>query len=117
MARFAAMPDREHRLPDPAVVFLKARLLQNTVVAERAMRPMTSLQVAAYLIVAAGWAALLTWKWNVIDSWLHRLTPGRMILGISAESASSVSMTFFAALLVLSSVTIMVALHTILADE
>jgi hypothetical protein len=116
MTRFAALPDREHRLPDPSVVFFKARLLQNTAAAERAMRPMTSLQVAAYLIVAAGWAALLTWKWNIIDAWLHHLSPGRMILGASVE-ASSLSITFFAALLILSSVTIMVALHTILADE
>ncbi len=117
MAQFAALPDREHRLPDPSVVFLKARLLQSTAVAERAMRPMTSLQVAAYLIVAAGWAAMLTWKWGMIDAWLHRFSPARMVLGATSDSAASLSITFFAALLVLSSVTIMVALHTIMADE
>jgi hypothetical protein len=112
------VPDREHILPDPSVVWLKAQLLRDIAVADRATRPMNSIQMSAYLIVAACWAAVLTWKWDVIERWLHRLTPGRFVLGASTDAAaSSISVTFLGALIVLSSVTIMVALHTILAEE
>jgi len=119
MASFAAMPDREHPLPDPSVVWLKAQLLRDIAIADRATRPMTSIQMGAYLIVAACWAAVLTWKWAAVDHWLQRLSPGRMVLGASADVAASasISFTFVIALIVLCSITIMVALHTILAEE
>jgi hypothetical protein len=119
MLRFAAMPDREHILPDPQVVWLKAQLLRNTAVADRAMRPMTSLQIGAYLFVAACWAGVLTWKWNAIQSWIHRLSPGQFVLGASANAAAaaSISLTFMISLVILASLTIMLALHTILAEE
>ena len=118
MAKFAAMPDREHLLPDPSVVWVKAQLLRNTAYAERATRPMTTLQMSAYLVIAACWAAVLTWKWDVLSRWLHRLTPGQFVLGATTDAASaSFSIAFLVALLVLSSLTIMVALHTILAEE
>jgi hypothetical protein len=118
MTSFAAMPDREHILPDPSVVWLKAQLLRDIATADRATRPMTSLQTGAYLVIAACWAAVLTWKWEVIVIWLHRLSPGQFIIGASTDAtASSMSMTFLMALVVLASLTIMVALHTILAEE
>jgi hypothetical protein len=118
MASFAAMPDREHILPDPSVVWIKAQLLRDIATADRATRPMTSIQTSAYLIVAACWAGVMTWKWDVITVWLHRLTPGRFVLGASTDAAaSSMSMTFLMALVVLASLTIMLALHTILAEE
>jgi hypothetical protein len=115
MGQFAKMPDREHILPDPSVVWLKAQLLRNTLAAERVTRPITSLQIGAYLVVAACWAALLTWKWNALQSWIHRLSPSGMVMSGAAEA--SLSMTFFAVLIVLSSVTVLVAFHTILAEE
>jgi hypothetical protein len=119
MSQFAALPDREHLLPDPSVVWLKAQLLRDRAIAERATRPMNSIQLASYLIVAACWAAVLRWKWPVIDVWMHRLSPGRMVLGASADAAASasVSFAFVTALIVLASLTIAVALHTILAEE
>jgi len=118
MTSFAALPDREHILPDPSVVWLKAQLLRDIATADRATRPMTSLQTGAYLIVAACWAAVLTWKWEVIVVWLHRLSPGQFVIGASTDAAaSSMSMTFLMALVVLASLTIMLALHTILAEE
>jgi hypothetical protein len=116
MQRFAGMPDREHILPDPSVVWLKAQLLRNTAAAERVTRPITSLQIAAYLVVAACWAALLTWKWGAIVALVHRLTPSGMVLG-GASGAASISMSLLAVVLVLSSLTLLVALHTILAEE
>ena len=119
IARFAALPDREHPLPDPSVVWLKAQLLRDIATADRATRPMTSIQMASYLVVAACWAAVLTWKWEAINQWLHRLSPSKFVIGASTDVAASatISFTFVIALIVLASITIMVALHTILAEE
>lgn len=118
MVKFAAMPDREHMLPDPSVVWLKAQLLRNTAVAERVTRPMTTVQMSAYLVIAACWAAVMTWKWDVLSRWIHRLTPGALVIGTSTDAATAqFSITFLVALVILASLTIMVALHTILAEE
>jgi len=112
------MPDRERQLPDPTTMWVKAKLLQSQALAERASRPITRVQIAAYLIVAGGWAALVTWKWTTLSAWLNSFTPSHIILGATgAEAAASLSLTFFAALVVLASVTVMLAFHTILAEE
>jgi hypothetical protein len=115
MGRFARISDREHILPDPSVVWLKAKLLQGSVDAGRAGRPLDIAQVLAYMVVAGGWAGLLTWRWNMIEAWMHRLTPSGLI--VSAARAETLSMSFFALLFVLASMTVMLALHTILAEE
>ena len=113
MDRFARISDREHILPDPSVVWLKAQLLRGTMDAARAARPMTFAQLIAYLIVGTGWAALLTWKWQAVSAWLRHLTPAGMMTGSSSE----LSFSFFALVFVLASSTVMIALHTILAEE
>ncbi len=115
MTRFAKIGDREHRLPDPAVVFLKARLLQGSADAARVARPITVIQMVAYLVVAGGWAALLTWKWDAVATWLRGFTPTGLVQ--NAASGESLSMSFFALLFVLASMTVTVALHTIMAEE
>ena len=112
MTSFARMGDREHRLPDPSLVWLKAKLMQGTLDAARASRPLTIAQMLAYLIVAGGWAGALTWKWEAIEKWMHGLTPAGVI-----TTTSSLSMSFFAVVFVLASMTVMLALHTILAEE
>jgi len=118
MLQFADGDDREHRLPDPAVLWLKAQLLQATATVDRAARPITSMQMAAYLIIAACWAALLTWKWTAIQVWMESLTPKHFMSGpVSASASASLSMTFFIGVILLASATVMVALHTILAEE
>jgi hypothetical protein len=115
MRQFARVSDREHILPDPSVLWLKARLLQGTSNAARAARPLDLLQMIAYLTVGGGWAALLTWRWDLIEGWLHGITPGTLVQAASRTEALSLS--FYAMLFVLASVTVMVALHTILAEE
>lgn len=115
MTRFARMGDREHPLPDPAVVFLKARLLQGTADAARVSRPITVIQMVAYLVVAGGWAALLTWKWDAVAAWLRGFTPTGLVQ--NAAGGGSLSMSFFALVLVLASMTVTLALHTIMAEE
>jgi hypothetical protein len=118
MSSFAENDYRAQPLPDPAVLWLKAHLLQSTAAVERASRPITTLQIAAYLIIAAGWAALMTVKWNSIQSWLHGFTPTAMVArAAGAGSAASISGSVIITLVILSSMTVMLALHTILAEE
>lgn len=113
--RFRRMSDRQHILPDPSIVWLKAKLLQGTIDIARISRPMTALQLIAYGIVAAGWAALLTTKWTAIQAWLRGFTPTDLV--VSAARAETLSMSFLAIVFVLASTTVMLALHTILAEE
>jgi hypothetical protein len=115
MGRFARITDREHPLPDPSIVWLKAKLLQGTVDASRASRPLDIAQFIAYAVVAAGWAALLTWKWDAVRTWLGGFTPNAVVT--TAARAGSLSMSFFAIVFVLASFTVMLGLHTILAEE
>jgi hypothetical protein len=118
MESFARLDDRRHNLPDPAVLWLKAKLMRSNADVQRAALPMTRLQIAAYLIVAACWAALLTWKWTAIQAWVNGLTPNHMILGASgAESTASLSLTFLIGIVLLGSATFAIAMHTILAEE
>lgn len=115
MDRFARISDREHILPDPSIVWLKAKLMQSTADVARVSRPLNFLQLVAYLIVAGGWAGVLTWKWDAVNDWIHSLTPAALVT--SAPSAETLSMSFFAIVFILASMTVMLALHTILAEE
>lgn len=118
MSDLARQDDREHILPDPSVVWLKAQLLRQHAAVEQASKPMNALQIAAYVIVAAGWAALLTWKWAAVEEWMLTFSPRYLLSGAALHGGtSSLSMTFFAIVIVLSSVTVMLALHTIVAEE
>jgi len=116
MTRFAKISDREHRLPDPQLVFLKARLLHANADAARVARPITLVQMAAYLVVAGGWVALLTWKWDAVAAWLRGLTPTGMVQNM-AGGGQSLSLWFFAVVFVLASMTATLALHTIMGED
>ncbi|HYC61534.1 MAG TPA: hypothetical protein VEK79_18410 [Thermoanaerobaculia bacterium] len=115
MDRFAHISDREHILPDPSVVWLKAKLLQTTADANRASRPIDTVQMIAYAIVAAGWAGLVMWRWDDIERWVRSFSPTGLIE--SAARAEQVSLSFFGMVFVLASMTVMLALHTILAED
>jgi hypothetical protein len=119
MKQFAAIDDREHILPDPSVIWLKARVMQSVKEAERASRPVNAMQIAAYAAVAACWTALLSWKWSVIQSWLESLRPTNILISgaTAAPSSSMMSAPFFVTLLVLASVTVALAMHTIFVEE
>ena len=119
MHEFASIDEREHILPDPSVVWLKAQLLRGSAAADRAARPLAIYQMAAYVAVAAGWAALLTWKWNALQAWLNGLTPSGFIANASGSSsaATTVSVSFFGAILALASLTVVIGMHTILSEE
>lgn len=115
MTSFANVEDRQHPLPDPTLMYLKAQLLQQTKTVERATRPMTIANIASYALIASGWAALVTWKWNAIQAWVASLSPRGIVFGVANEPSLSIS--FFATLILLASATMMLALHTILAEE
>ncbi|PYQ59029.1 MAG: hypothetical protein DMF58_13150 [Acidobacteria bacterium] len=117
MKQLAAI-DHTPRLPDPNSLWVKAKLLQSTAAMERASRPLTRFQIAAYLIVAGGWAALVTWTWSALQAWINSFTPAHIIMGAAgAQTAQSLSLTLLMALIALGSVTVMLAFHTILAEE
>ncbi|HUR82954.1 MAG TPA: hypothetical protein VM733_19500 [Thermoanaerobaculia bacterium] len=115
MTRFSKISDREHRLPDPQLVYLKAQLLHANADAARVSRPITIVQLVAYLVVAGGWVALLTWKWDAVATWMRGLTPTGLVQNVAG--GHSLSMSFFAVVFVLASTTAMLALHTIMAEE
>lgn len=117
MHEFAAIEDRDHVLPDPQVIWLKARVLQSAKAIERASRPITTAQIGAYAIIAACWAALLTWKWAALQAWLNSLTPSHFLLGAAGAQSASLSLSFIVSCVVLGSVTVMLAMHTVLAEE
>ena len=116
MYRFSRTNERQHRLPDASVVWLKAQLLRGNLIADRASRPLNVLQVAAYILVAGGWAALVTWKWAELQTWMLSFTPKSVVGGI-AGTQTMVSAPLVLAIMVLASMTVMLALHTILAEE
>jgi hypothetical protein len=115
MTQFSRIGDREHILPDPSVIWLKAKLLQRAADVNRVSRPMDALQLIAYVVVAGGWAGTLLWKWKEVETWMRTFTPTGMVESVAR--AESLSMSFFALVLVLASMTVMLALHTILAEE
>jgi hypothetical protein len=113
-----ALVDQVPRLPDANTLWIKAKLMQSTVAAERAALPLTRFQVVAYAIVAAAWASLVTWKWTALQAWINSLSPTRIVLASAgAQAATSLSLTFLMALIALASVTVMLAFHTILAED
>jgi hypothetical protein len=115
MTSFSRMSDREHRLPDPSIVWLKAQLMQGVADVARISRPITIAQLMAYFAVAGGWAALLTWKWHAVQAWLGSFTPTGIVQ--NAARSESLSISFLTIVFVLASTTVMLALHTILAEE
>src|SRR5688500_18922992 len=68
MYRFSRTNERQHRLPDASVVWLKAQLMRGSAIADRASRPLNIIQMVAYIVVAGGWAALVTWKWTELQN-------------------------------------------------
>jgi hypothetical protein len=103
-------------LPDPAVIWLKANLMRGLAITDRASRPLNFVQLIAYLAVAAGWAALLTWKWADLHAWVVSVTPANLV-GNLAGTEASFSVTIVAAVVILSSLTLGLGLHAILAEE
>ena len=118
MQQFAAIEDRQHALPDPAVIWLKARVLQSAKEVQRAARPVTIAQIGAYAAIATCWTVLLTWKWSAIHAWLTAIQPSHIVLGAAtAGQTAPITIPFLATLLLLGAATVALAMHTILSEE
>ena len=115
MTRFARIDERRGKLPDPNVVWLKAQLLGSTAAAQRATRPLNILQMISYVIVAGGWASVLTWKWSDLQRWLLGFTPLQMAQNMT--HSATMSSTFLLTVFVLATMTVGLAFHTIRAEE
>ena len=116
MSSFAEVDERSRALPDPAVIWLKAQILRGGEVPQRALLPLDIAQITSYVVIAAGWAALLTWKWTELERWVMSFTPASL-LGDLASTQSSISATVVGAVVVLSSITVLLGVHAILAEE
>lgn len=115
MDRLGRTDERTQKLPDPSVVWLKSQILRGSAAAERVSRPVTIAQVLAYVFVAAGWAGFLSWKWEFVRRWMNGFSTEHF--AVQAASTSGVSLGMLLTLFMLSSITVLVALHTILAEE
>ncbi|MBV8516677.1 MAG: hypothetical protein JO197_04665 [Acidobacteria bacterium] len=115
MERFARISDREHILPDPQLVWLKAQLIRTPADVARVSRPLNAVQMLAYLLVAAGWAGLLMAKWEAVERWIRGFTPAGMLE--TAARAQTLSLSVLALVFVLASATLMLGVHAILAEE
>jgi hypothetical protein len=114
MDRLGRTDERQHKLPDPAVVWLKSQILRGSMAADRVSRPVTIAQIVAYVSVAALWAGFLSWKWQSIARWMSGWSPQDFA---SHAAAGPVSFGVLAAFFVLSSITGLLALHTIVAED
>lgn len=117
MTEFAKVDERVHPLPDPAVLWLQAKLLRSSADVQRASRPITVLQIGAYAFIAACWAALLTWKWAALEAWVTTFTPNNVLLGTSGPNTAPASATILLVVVMLMTATVGIAMHTILAEE
>ena len=109
-------PLGEPNLPSADFLWLKAQVLQQQKLAERAIEPMTFVQRIAYLVVAFCWALLITWKWPTI----HLLTESfdaSKLLALSFSGIAPGTLTFIVVLLGLTSVTAALTLHSVFAGE
>jgi hypothetical protein len=115
MESLSSIEERPRPLPNPTIIWLKAQLLRNTAAASRAARPVTMFQTAAYIIVAAGWAGLITWKWDAI----YRMMTPTGLLATAAETAaaSSLPVSMYGTVVLLATMTVTLGLHTILAED
>jgi hypothetical protein len=110
MNSLASATERTLAPADPMVVYLKAQLLASLPRDQRALQPLHLLQRAAFALVGLAWAVLLTWKWDAIQGFsVDRAIAGA--IGGAALSPSLIALVF-----ALGCVTILVTVHTALAE-
>ena len=116
MGQLATADVRDRALPPASAVWLKAQILGRQAAADRASRPFTVFQWFAYAVVASGWAGMITWKWSAVRQWLFSFTPASMLQS-AAGSTPTIPLSFYIGVIALTSVTMVLALHTILQEE
>lgn len=110
MNSLASATERTAAQIDPMVLFLKAQILATLPGEQRGLQPLHLLQRAAFALVGLGWAVLLTWKWDAIEAFsVDRALAGA--IGGAAFSPSLIAVVF-----ALGCATILVTVHTVLAE-
>ncbi len=110
MNSLASGTERPGAPVDPMVLYLKAQIMASMPREQRALQPLHLLQRIAFAFVGLGWAVLLTWKWDAIRAFsLDRALAGA--IGGAAISPSLVALVF-----ALGCATILVTVHTALAE-
>ena len=114
MNRMAA-ESRPATVPDPALLRLKASLMQQRRLEQRALQPLHALQWIAYGAIALAWAAVITWKWGVIQRFMETFSLSGLVA--SSAGASHVSLSSILMLVMLACATVVVTMHTVFAEE
>jgi hypothetical protein len=73
MQDFAETADEARELPDPRLIWLKARLAQRQAAAAEALRPLEFFNRVAYTVVGLLLVASLVMKWPHIEAWQRHL--------------------------------------------
>ena len=97
-------------LPDPALLWLRSQLPPPSV-ALRVGRPVHVVQVVCYLLVTAASMGVLALKWSALQAWVSSFAP------VSGSGTLVPAMVLSFMVLLLSSLVVTLALHTVLADE
>ncbi|HVR42041.1 MAG TPA: hypothetical protein VMS56_01245 [Thermoanaerobaculia bacterium] len=111
MNRMASEAPRSPAPVDPSILRLKAELFGSRISDQKVLQPLHLLQRVGFGVIAFCWAALLTWKWDVIANFsLDRAVA-------SAIEGASVSPSLLAAVFTLGCATVLLTVHTALAGE
>ncbi len=68
MKRLDAAEEKQARLPDPELVWLKAQVLARQAQKERALKPLVFVEAAGQAVAALAVGAFLTWKWPLVTA-------------------------------------------------
>lgn len=110
MNSLAAATRRDGEGIDPMVLYLKSQIAASLGGDPRGLQPLHLLQRVAFALVGIGWAMLLTWKWDAITSFSFEGALAGAIGG-AALSPSVIALVFG-----LGCATILVTVHTALAE-
>ena len=112
MHELAVAPESPAELPDPTVIWLKAQLMSTVKTDLRRTATMGVANAAIYVVVAASWTALLSWKWDALRRLFSEADFSQLI---SAGAVISPIFLMVGAFLLIA--TLALTLHTVLADE
>ena len=110
MNALASSAGRQSAPPDPTVLYLKAQIMATLPGEQRTLQPLHLLQRVAFALVGLGWAVRLTWKWDAIQN----LSFDRALAG--AIGGAALSPSLIALVFALGCATILVTVHTALAE-
>lgn len=65
-----------HRLPDPAMIWWKAQLLQRQVLEQKAIQPVQTFQRTSMWVTLLALLVIIVWRWSDLERWVAAWTPG-----------------------------------------